>query len=163
MRRAAAAAAVLASVTVVAACSESGASQPPGNSSPGDAAQGGPRLSVSGAYVPEPPLADMAAGYLTIANAGATSDRLTSVTSDIAADVTMHRSTAGGAMKQETALPVPAGGSLTLRSGGPHLMLMDLRRKPRTGDTVTFVLRFAASAPTTVKAPVKPATYRPHH
>ncbi|SPT51391.1 copper chaperone PCu(A)C [Actinomadura madurae] len=160
MRRPAAAAAVLASVTVLAACSSSSASSSSGASSP-DEAEGRPRLSVSGAYVPEPPLADLAAGYLTIANTGTKADRLTSVTSDIAAEVAMHRTTSDGAMKHEKDLPVPAAGRLTLRVGGLHLMLMDLKRRPRTGDTVTFVLRFAASAPITVKAPVKPATYRP--
>ncbi|URM96534.1 copper chaperone PCu(A)C [Actinomadura madurae] len=161
MRRPAAAAAVLASATVLAACSSSNASSSPDASSPDEAAQGRPRLSVSGAYVPEPPLADLAAGYLTIANTGTKADRLTSVTSDIAAEVAMHRTTSDGAMKHEKELPVPAAGRLTLRVGGLHLMLMDLKRRPRTGDTVTFVLRFAASAPITVKAPVKPATYRP--
>jgi copper(I)-binding protein len=152
---------VLASVTAVAACSPSSASSPGGTSSPGGAAQGRPQLAVSGAYVPEPPMADMAAGYLTIANTGTRTDQLTSVTSDIAGEVTMHRTTADGAMRPETALPISAGGRLLLRSGGLHLMLMDLKRRPRTGDTVTFVLRFAISSPITVKAPVKPATYRP--
>ncbi|WP_433235946.1 copper chaperone PCu(A)C [Actinomadura nitritigenes] len=139
----------------VAACSAHGTSSTP------DKGTDRPDLAVTGAYVPEPPMADMAAGYLTVANTGRAADRLTSVTSDIATDVTMHSTTSAGAMKKETALPVPAGGRLVLSTGGDHLMLMGLKRKPKASDTVTFVLRFAASPPITVKAPVKPATYRP--
>lgn len=155
MRREAAAAA-LAVVAATAACSASGASS-------GDAAPDGPRLSVTGAYVPEPPLDDMAAGYFTVANTGSEPDKLTSVTSDIAGDVSMHSTTPEGAMKEEKELPVPAGGKLELRTGGLHLMLMDLKRKPAVGDTVTFTLRFATSEPITVRAPVKPATHRNDH
>ncbi|MER6810241.1 copper chaperone PCu(A)C [Spirillospora sp. NPDC000708] len=150
-----AAAAALLLATAVASCSAHGTGSPRG------AGRSGPHLAVTGAYVPEPPMADMAAGYFTIANTGRASDQLTAVTSDLAASVTLHSTTPTGAMKKEPTLPVPAGGRLALRIGGDHLMLMGLKRKPRVGDTVTFVLRFAASPPITVKAPVKPATYRP--
>ncbi|GAA4240306.1 copper chaperone PCu(A)C [Actinomadura meridiana] len=120
-----------------------------------------PRLAVTGAYVPEPPMADMAAGYLTVVNTGRGADTLTAVTSDIATDVSLHTTTAKGAMSPVVAMTVPAHGRLVLRTGGNHLMLMGLKRKPRTGDTVTFVLRFTTSAPVTVRAPVRPAGYRP--
>src|SRR5690606_41595612 len=65
--------------------------------------------------------------------------------------------------RRSSDLPVPAGGKLELRTGGLHLMLMDLKRKPAVGDTVTFTLRFATSEPITVRAPVKPATHRNDH
>lgn len=155
MRGAAAPTAALLLAATVAACSSHGTGSPRG------ARQSRPQLAVTGAYVPEPPMADMAAGYFTVVDTGRAPDRLTSVTSDIATSVTLHSTTPSGAMKQETALPVPAGGRLTLRTGGDHLMLTGLKRKPRVGDTVTLVLHFAASPPITVKAPVKPATSRP--
>ena len=124
-------------------------------------AEARPQLRVSGAYVPQPPMGDMAAGYFTITNTGRAADKLTSVTSDIATDVSMHTTTAAGQMRQVPSFPVPAGGSLVFRTGANHLMLMGLKRKPMVGDIVTFVLHFATSAPITVRAPVRSATYQP--
>jgi copper(I)-binding protein len=120
-----------------------------------------PRLAVSGAYVKEPPMPDMAAGYFTIANTGGAADKLTSVSTDIAEHATVHTTKANGAMAEAGPLTVPAHGRLVLRTGGYHVMLMGLKRKPETGDMVTFTLRFATSSPITVRAPVRPASYRP--
>lgn len=131
----------------------------PGDEPPSDAR---PRLAVSGAYVPEPPLADMAAGYLVVTNTGTAADELVSATSDAAADVSLHITTPDGAMREVEAMAVPAGGRLVLETGGNHLMLMGLKRRPEAGGTVTFVLRFADSAPITVRAPVEPAGNRGH-
>ncbi|MFE0516595.1 copper chaperone PCu(A)C [Streptomyces sp. NPDC058964] len=118
------------------------------------------RLSVGSSYMPQPVSADMAAGFLTITNEGGTKDELTSVTSDIAGEVTMH-DTVGGAMQEVTSLAVPAHGQLVFKSGGNHLMFEKLKRKPRRGDTVTLKLRFANSGPVTVEMPVRSATYNP--
>ena len=41
-------------------------------------------ITVSGAYIPQPVSADMAAGFLTISNSGSSKDELTSVTSTAA-------------------------------------------------------------------------------
>lgn len=120
----------------------------------------GPKLEPHGAYVPQPPLADMASGYVTVRNTGDADDRLTSVTSDIAGDVQMHR-TSGGSMRAVSSLPVPAGGELRLERGGSHLMLMDLERKPVRGEKVTLVLHFAEADPIELKVPVRAATYVP--
>ena len=120
-----------------------------------------PELKVSGAYVPQPPMGDMAAGYFTISNAGRAADTLTSVTSNVASMVSMHTTTASDQMKAVKSFTVPAGGKLVLALGGNHLMLMGLKHKPMAGQTVTFRLRFAMSSPITVQAPVEPATYRP--
>jgi copper(I)-binding protein len=124
----------------------------------GSAGEGG--LSVSGAYVPQPVSADMAAGFLTIVNDSGTKDELTSVTSDEAGEVTVHE-TVGGAMEEATRLPVPAHGRLVLRSGGSHLMFENLKRMPKQGQTISVELHFAESDPVAVTMPVKPATYTP--
>jgi len=143
-----AAAALLAGGTALAGCS-------------GGHAQGTPQLHVSDAYVPQPPLADMAAGYLTVRNTGRGADRLTSVTSAAASDITLMETGSDGAMRDVQDLPIPAGGRLRLRVGGDHLMLMGLKAKPVAGQRVSFELHFAKSAPLTVRVPVEPATYRP--
>ncbi|MEU3461358.1 copper chaperone PCu(A)C [Streptomyces sp. NPDC006733] len=120
----------------------------------------GPKLSVSGAYIPQPVMADMAAGYFTVVNTGDTDAELTSVSSDLAADITLH-STAENRMRKVSSLTVPAGGRLTLSSGGNHLMLMELTHKPVAGEKVSMELHFARADPIGVTVPVEPAGYRP--
>ncbi|AYC40085.1 copper chaperone PCu(A)C [Streptomyces griseorubiginosus] len=116
-------------------------------------------LTVSGAYIPQPVSADMAAGFLTISNPGSSQDELTSVTSDDG-DITMHE-TNGGTMEEVSRLPVPAHGQLVFKSGANHLMFDKLKRKPEQGQTITVELHFAQSDPVVVKMPVKSATYVP--
>jgi len=122
-----------------------------------DGSSGG--LTVSGAYIPQPVSADMAAGFLTVSNSGATKDELTSVTS-ADGEVTLHE-TNGGAMEQVSRLPVPAHGQLVFKSGANHLMFDKLKRTPKQGQTVTVELHFAKADPVVVKMPVKSATYVP--
>jgi copper(I)-binding protein len=117
-------------------------------------------LSVSSAYMPQPISDDMAAGFFTVANKGGTADELTSVTSDVAGEVTMHVTT-GGMMEQVNRLEVPAHGRLVFRSGGTHLMFEKLKHKPTQGQTVSVELHFAHSGPVVVEMPVKSATYNP--
>ncbi|WP_411121251.1 copper chaperone PCu(A)C [Streptomyces sp. x-19] len=121
---------------------------------------GKPQLSVSGAYMPQPVTQDMAGAYFVIKNDGSTADKLTSVTSDLSKDISIHKTT-GNKMEQVNSLPVPAGGELTLSAGGNHLMFMGLTRKPTAGQKVTVELHFATADPVKVEVPVKPADYRP--
>ncbi|MFF7752240.1 copper chaperone PCu(A)C [Streptomyces sp. NPDC007971] len=155
MRRAALPVAALAAATALAGCGSSGS---PGSTDSADASKA--ELSVSASYMPQPVSADMAAGFLTIANKSGAKDELTSVTSDIAGQVTMH-STVGGAMEEKTSFAIPAHGRLVFKSGGNHLMFEKLRRKPEQGQKVTLKLTFAKSGPLTVEMPVRSATYNP--
>lgn len=151
MTRARAAAALLLAGAALTGCSSSAAAP----------AYDTPVLKVTGAYIRQPPTPDMAAGYLTVTNTGRQPDKLTGVTSDVAGRVTMHRTTAANRMEPVKAFTVPAGGSLVLRTGGNHLMLTGLKKKPTAGQTVTLRLRFAESDSITVRAPVEPTTYQP--
>ena len=146
MRRPIASAALLAASLLVAGC--------------GSSDDSGPELSVSGAYMPQPVSDSMAAGFLTIENTGGTEAELTSVTSDIAGAVTIHK-TVDSAMREVDDLPVPADGEAVFSSGGNHLMFEKLKRKPKQGETVSVVLHFAGADPVTVEMPVKSATYTP--
>ncbi|WEH16815.1 copper chaperone PCu(A)C [Streptomyces sp. VNUA24] len=123
-------------------------------------ASGTAKLSVKSAYMPQPVTESLAAGYLVIENDGGRADELTSVTSDIAQDVTVHETT-GQAMQEVTGLKVPADGELVLKSGGNHLMFENLKRKPKEGETVSLRLHFTKSKAITVEMPVKSATYQP--
>ncbi|MEU1404203.1 copper chaperone PCu(A)C [Streptomyces sp. NPDC005728] len=153
MRRALLPAAALAGALALTSC---GAGSDSGSGSDSSTAE----LSVSASYMPQPVSADMAAGFLTITNKGSTKDELTSVTSNVAGEVTMH-STVGGAMEEKTGFAVPAHGQLVFKSGGNHLMFEKLKHKPAQGQKVTLKLTFAKSGPLTVEMPVKSATYNP--
>ncbi|MQY13839.1 hypothetical protein SRB5_39950 [Streptomyces sp. RB5] len=119
-----------------------------------------PKLTAAAGFVPQPALADMAAGYLTVRNDGDADDALTSVTTSAAGRVTLH-TTDGTRMKRVDRLDVPAGGRLELARGGNHLMLEQLDRKPRVGEKVALTLHFATSAPIEIDVPVEPPSYRP--
>ncbi|GAA1420482.1 copper chaperone PCu(A)C [Streptomyces thermospinosisporus] len=153
MRRLAVTAGVVAGALTLAGCG--------GPDSGPDAAPDKAELSVTGAYMPQP-VSDMAAGFFTITNKGGADDRLTSVSSDIAGQVTVHE-TVDGSMQEVDSLEIPAHGRLVLKSGGNHLMFEELKRRPKEGQKVTVQLRFAHSGPVTVDIPVKPATYTPKH
>ncbi|MFF3612356.1 copper chaperone PCu(A)C [Streptomyces sp. NPDC002580] len=118
-----------------------------------------PEIEVSGAYMPAPSMDTMAAGFLTVTNSGGT-DTLTSVTSDLSDDVTLH-STEGGAMREQTSFTVPSGGTLEFASGGDHLMFAKLTHKPEQGEKVSVELHFAKSGTVRISMPVKSATYSP--
>lgn len=132
---------------------------PAGADGASDGASDAPRVTVSGAFMPEPVTTGMAAGFFTVRNAGG-ADTLTSVTSDLAAKVTLH-STTGGTMRERGSFPVPAHGTLTFGRGGNHVMFEQLTHKPKVGSTVHMELHFKRSGTVDVTVPVKPATYNP--
>ncbi|KFG02181.1 hypothetical protein IQ62_02970 [Streptomyces scabiei] len=144
---------VTTAVLVLAGCGSSDSSSSASSSSAA-------KLSVKSAYMPQPVTDSLAAGYLVIENDGGAADELTSVTSDIARDVTVHETT-GQSMQEVTGLKVPADGELVLKSGGNHLMFENLKRKPKEGETVSLRLYFTKSEAITVEMPVKSATYQP--
>ncbi|MEU4168090.1 copper chaperone PCu(A)C [Streptomyces sp. NPDC026665] len=118
-----------------------------------------PELKVTGAYMPAPAMDTMAAGFFTVTNSGG-ADTLTSVTSDLSDDVTMH-ATVDGAMEEKKSFAIPADGTLDFASGGNHLMFGKLTHKPGQGEKVSVELHFAKSGTVTISMPVKPATYNP--
>jgi copper(I)-binding protein len=124
-----------------------------------DSSSAKPELKVTGAYMPAPVMDTMAAGFFTVTNSGG-ADTLTSVTSDLSDDVTLH-STQGGAMEEEKSFAVPADGTLDFASGGNHLMFEKLKQTPKEGDKVSVELHFAKTGTVKVSVPVKSATYTP--
>ncbi|MEU5214751.1 copper chaperone PCu(A)C [Streptomyces sp. NPDC020807] len=118
-----------------------------------------PRLEVSGAFMPQPVM-DMAGGFLTIKNDSGTADKLTSVTSPISDDVTIHE-TKNQKMQQVTSFDIPANGELKLERGGNHIMFMELKSKPKQGDKVSIELHFEKADPIKVDVPVEAANHNP--
>ncbi|WP_369260566.1 copper chaperone PCu(A)C [Streptomyces sp. R35] len=124
-----------------------------------DSSSATPELKVTGAYMPAPSMDTMAAGFFTVTNSGG-ADTLTSVTSDLSDNVTLH-STKGGAMEEEKSFKVPSKGTLDFASGGNHLMFEKLTHKPKQGEKVSVELHFAKSGTVKISMPVKSATYTP--
>ncbi|MET8923067.1 copper chaperone PCu(A)C [Streptomyces sp. NPDC004623] len=118
-----------------------------------------PRLEVTGAFMPQP-VSDMAAGFLLVKNSGGTSDRLTSVTSSLSDNVSIHE-TKNNTMRMVTSFEVPAGGELDLERGGNHIMFTELKQQPKRGETVSVELHFEKADPITVDIPVRETTYNP--
>lgn len=125
----------------------------------GKASDAKPQLTVTGAYMPQPPVTDLAAGFLIVTNKGG-ADKLTSVTSDISDNISIHK-TVNDRMQEVTSFGIPADGTLNLERGGNHIMFMDLKRKPLRGQTVNVELHFEKSGPVKVELPVKEPTYNP--
>lgn len=125
----------------------------------GCSAGDGPELKVSGAFMPQP-VGDMAAGFLTVENDGDGADELTSVTSTISDDITIHE-TKNQKMREVKSFGIPAGGELDLERGGSHIMFMALKQQPKQGDTVSIELYFEKSDPIKVELPVKETTHNP--
>ncbi|QNE76139.1 copper chaperone PCu(A)C [Streptomyces finlayi] len=118
-----------------------------------------PELKVTGAFMPQP-VSDMAAGFLVVKNSGEATDRLTSVTSPLSDNVTIHE-TRNRTMRMVSSFEVPAGGELHLERGGKHIMFMKLKQRPKQGEKISLELRFEKAGPITVDVPVRETTYNP--
>lgn len=129
------------------------------------AADSKPQLAVTGAFMPEPAMADMAGGFLTVKNSGAVADKLTSVTATGFAGKSEIHETTGGKMRQVKSFDVPANGTLDLKRGGNHIMFLDVKKKPKKGDKVAIELHFEKAGTVKVDMPVEAATHNPqqHH
>jgi periplasmic copper chaperone A len=92
-----------------------------------------------------PPGAKVAAGYLTIRNKSASPERLVGASAAIAARIETHIVERQGEvmrMREVKGYDVPAKGSFELKPGGPHLMLVDIKRPLAAGEKIPVVLRF---------------------
>lgn len=100
--------------------------------------------------------------YLTIENAANAEDRLTGAASNLSARTEIHEmKTADGIMKMRAVangLAVPAHGSVALRPGGYHVMLIGLKKPLKSGETVALTLDFAKAGKIEVSAPVMDMT-----
>jgi periplasmic copper chaperone A len=148
---------------LVAACSAAGTATP---------AAGG--LTVEGAWArPAPKTANAGAAYLVVKNAGTTADALISATSPVSGTAEVHETyviaspsgampAASGAMAAEmmgmrpvARIDIPAGGSIELKPGGYHIMLMGLKQELVAGTTISLTLTFEKAPPITATLEVR--------
>jgi len=119
----AAGAAVMAAALTLAGC----------GSGDGDSAPAKPN-SRSPAPICPPPAWHDGGGFFTVTNSGG-ADTLTSVTSDLSDDVTLH-STKAARWRRRSRSPCQDG-TLDFASGGNHLMFEKLTHKPEQGEKVS--------------------------
>ena len=90
--------------------------------------------------------APVGAGYVTLKNAGAATDKLVSATApDVAGKVEIHEMAMdNGVMKMRpiNGLEIPAGKSVELKPGGYHIMFMQLKHPLKAGETIKGTLTF---------------------
>lgn len=90
---------------------------------------------------------DVGGGFMVIANAGTTPDRLLGGSTPVAKALQVHEMTMDHGvmrMREVTAgLAVPAHGTLELKPGSYHLMLVGLKAPLKKGTRIPATLRFA--------------------
>jgi copper(I)-binding protein len=99
--------------------------------------------------------------FMTIADASTAGDTLLSASCDVAARTELHTVVAdpkGGMMMSPVPnIPVPANGSVELKSGSLHVMLFTLNKELKAGDTFPMTLNFEKAGKQTVQVTCKPA------
>jgi copper(I)-binding protein len=95
--------------------------------------------------------AKIAGGYLKITNNGTAADRFVDAKSDVSDRVEIHEmSMSDGVMKMRplpNGLEIKPGETVELKSGGYHLMFMDLKQQLKQGDTLKATLQFEKAGP----------------
>jgi copper(I)-binding protein len=95
--------------------------------------------------------AKIAGGYLKITNNGAAADRFVGAKSDVSDRVEIHEmSMNDSVMKMRpllNGLEIKPGETVELKSGGYHLMFMDLKQPLKPGDTFKATLQFEKAGP----------------
>lgn len=122
------------------------------------AAQESP-IAIRDAWLREP-VGDrpMTAGFAVVTNRGSAPRAIVGAATEVAGKVELHEMKMDGAMMRMSPvekIDIPAGGSVELKPGGLHLMLFDLKRTPRAGETVQVTLTFDDGSKATVAAAVR--------
>ncbi|MEJ7555122.1 MAG: copper chaperone PCu(A)C [Aquificaceae bacterium] len=114
-----------------------------------------PKIEVKDAWVREvPPTSKMSAAYMVIENKGKEADRLVDASNNVSEITELHE-TVEGRMRRVKAIEIPAGGKVELKPGGLHIMLINLKKPLKEGDTVELTLKFEKSGEVKVQAPVR--------
>jgi copper(I)-binding protein len=110
------------------------------------------------------PGAKAGGGYALIRNTGKTEDRFLGGRTSVAASVDVHSMAMDGNIMRmrpvSGGLAISPGGSVALKPGGYHLMLMGLKQPLKRGETVTITLRFAKAGEVPVRFRVEPIDHQ---
>lgn len=122
------------------------------------AAASAPRIEAGWVRATQPG-AQAGAAYLNVTNTGKMPDRLLGGSAPGVKRVEIHEmSVTGGVMRMRhlaEGLPIPAGGTATLKPGGYHIMLIGLASPLKAGASLPLTLRFEKAGTVTVNLPIK--------
>jgi periplasmic copper chaperone A len=97
--------------------------------------------------------------YMTLDNKSGTADRLTGASSDVADKLQIHEmNVENGVMQMREVpggLPIPAGGSVVLKPGSYHVMLIGLKKPLTAGEKIPMTLTFEKAGNISVTVPVQ--------
>ncbi|OGO51352.1 MAG: hypothetical protein A2148_10650 [Chloroflexi bacterium RBG_16_68_14] len=114
-------------------------------------------LEVTDAYARG--VMDDVAVYFTVKNTGDTDDALVEASAEVAGMATLHETVTEGVnvrMPPVAEIEIPAQEEITLQPGGYHVMLMDLERPLKEGDSIEVRLTFRQAGTATIQVPVVP-------
>jgi copper(I)-binding protein len=113
------------------------------------------------------PAQKMSGGFMKIENKGG-ADKLVAASSSVSKTVELHTMSMEGnvmKMREIKAIDIPANGKIELKSGGLHLMFIDLKEQLKPGSTIKVKLKFEKAGE--VEVPFKvmghPAHGEPGH
>ena len=104
-----------------------------------------------------PPAVSVGAIYFSITNAGATADRLLSVSTPAADKVELHESRTAQGVVEMRAVPsveCPPGATVKSEPGGLHVMLIGLTQPLKAGSEIPVSLQFRDAGVLRLKVPV---------
>jgi len=113
-------------------------------------------VTVQGAYA-KPSLDGVTTGVLFLTLSSAEEDTLLGATTDAADTAELHDHVMDDGfmrMRQVKSVPLPAGEAVAFKPGGLHIMLFDVKKPLKAGDTLSLTLTFAKAEPLTITVPV---------
>ena len=102
--------------------------------------------------------AKVGAAFLEIQAKAGRDDKLIGVSSPAAQVVEMHDHVSDGGvmrMRKLEAIPVPGGKAVTLKPGGLHIMMIDLKAPLKEGEAIDLTLQFEKAGTMAVKVPIQ--------
>jgi copper(I)-binding protein len=97
----------------------------------------------------------MTGSFMTLTNSSDEDVTLVGGSSAVAGIIEIHEVLGGQMVAMDGGLVIPANGSVELRMGGYHVMLMELNKNLAAGDEVEVTLEFSNGETLTYTAPVK--------
>lgn len=104
-----------------------------------------------------PPGQPVTGAFMTLTNASGEAYALTAAHSDIAGVTELHETSMQGDMMQMQKvekIDIPANGSVELKPGSFHVMLIQLQKPAVEGETESITLTFSDNSQTTIEAPI---------
>ncbi|MGV6810341.1 MAG: copper chaperone PCu(A)C [bacterium] len=124
-----------------------------------EAKQATPSVQITEAYARAvPPNSPASAVFLTLHNSSDQEQRLVSASSDVANVVELHNHVKQDGMMQMRKIDhisIPAKGKTTLKPGGLHIMLIQLKQALAVDSTIAITLRFADGSEQALTVPVR--------